>query len=123
MSIETMLFGPAFLGIFIASILYVLFGQITVKKLRKNPETKDALGFEFISGWDVLNAAQALAFPKSWMKKLESSSLSAMYAKSELLRKHTTALDNILAISFYWILILSSTSLVLISIFQDLFLK
>src|SRR5690554_7095703 len=90
MSIETMLFGPAFLGIFIASILYVLFGQITVKKLRKNPETKDALGFEFISGWDVLNAAQALAFPKSWMKKLESSSLSAMYRSEE----HTSELQS-----------------------------
>ncbi|WP_236701395.1 hypothetical protein [Thalassomonas viridans] len=48
----------------IKGIFFVLFEQITVRKLRKNPKTKDVLGLEFMSGWDILNTAQALAMPK-----------------------------------------------------------
>jgi len=50
---------------FLTAILYVIFGQVTVKKLRKNPKTKDALGLEYVSGWDIINVAQALAIPRS----------------------------------------------------------
>jgi len=42
---------------FIAGFLFVLFGQITVRKLRKNPATKNELGVEFLSGWDIINVA------------------------------------------------------------------
>ncbi len=35
---------------FIACILFVIFGQVTVRKLRKNPEKKQALGIEFVGG-------------------------------------------------------------------------
>ena len=33
----------------ISGVLYVVFGQMTVRKLRKNPKTKDILGLEVIS--------------------------------------------------------------------------
>ena len=59
---------PLLLCIF-ACIFFVLFGQITVRKLRKNEKTKDALGLEFTSGWDILNVAQALSLPKKLKKK------------------------------------------------------
>ena len=88
---------------FLALILYVVFGQVTVRKLRKNQDTKNALGIEFASGWDIINAAQALAIPRAWSKKLENSPLSSFYAKSECLRENTTAFDRFLAIVFYWI--------------------
>lgn len=48
----------------ITGILYVLFGQVTVRKLRKNTETKDYLGLELSSGWDILNVASAICRPR-----------------------------------------------------------
>ncbi len=85
----------------ITMILYVLFGQVTVRKLRKNLKTKDILGVEFASGWDIINVAQARSIPKSWAQKLEGSSISFLYAKSDILLEHTTKFDRILGITFY----------------------
>ena len=107
MSLETKVFGLISLGFFISAILYVLFGQITVRKLRKNPTTKNALGLEFISGWDIINAAQALAWPECLLKKLERGSLYAMHAKADVLKAHTTKFDRVLAKLFYYSLMLS----------------
>ena len=55
----------------ISGILYVVFGQMTVRKLRKNPKTKDILGLEVISGWDIINVAQAFSLPRRWLLKIE----------------------------------------------------
>jgi len=85
-------------------ILYILFGQITVRKLRKNPKTKHALGMEYASGWDIINVATALAIPRSWSRKLEKSPLSYLYANSDLLFEHTTKFDQLLGAVFYWLL-------------------
>jgi len=71
-------------------ILYIAFGQITVKKLRKNPETRDSLGVQFASGWDILNIAQALALPKFITKKLGKSPISFLYVSTDLLEKTQT---------------------------------
>lgn len=88
-------------------ILFVLFGQVTVRKLRKNPQTKHELGVEFVSGWDIINVAQALAMPKSIIRKFNKSQLSALYADADLLYKHTNKIDRVLGIIFYWLLMLS----------------
>lgn len=96
--------------IIISAILYVIFGQLTVRKLRKNPETKDELGFDFVSGWDILNVAQALAMPKVFMQKLKNTPLSGFYADIDLLRKHTNRFDVVLAAIFYWLFIFSGIS-------------
>ena len=90
---------PAAVG-FIACILFVVFGQITVRKLRKNPETKQALGIEFASGWDILNVAQALTLPKAIAQKLREKSMG-LEADPNLLYKHTTLFDRVLARVFY----------------------
>ncbi len=108
-------FNAVFL--FLGLILYVVFGQVTVRRLRKKPEIKKALGFELVSGWDILNVAQALSLPKKITEKLDSSSISPMYANSDVLRKNTTRVDRFLAVIFYWVFILSSLSIIfLISI-------
>lgn len=104
-----------FVAILIASsiivgVLYVIFGQITVKKLRKNPKTKDALGLEYASGWDIINVAQALALPKSWSRRMQASQLWFMHANATLLHEHTTTFDRILGFAFYWLLISSGLS-------------
>lgn len=110
---------PAVLG-FIACILYVLFGQITVRKLRKNPETKNALGIEHVSGWDIINVAQALAFPKILSQKLEHSKLSFMYANASVIHDHTTKFDRFLGALFYWSLMISGISLAVLALLDAL---
>jgi hypothetical protein len=113
------------LFMFATAILYVAFGQLSVRKLRKNPETKAALGIELASGWDIINVAQALSLPKAWRRKLENSPLSSIYADSDVLIKHTNKFDRILGAVFYWFLMVSGLagcSLVLLNalgFFQD----
>lgn len=111
MSIELTIFAMCMSGIFITMIFYVLFGQLTVRKLRKNPETKQELGMEFASGWDIFNVAGALAMPRWLNRKLRSTQLSFMYADADLLDKHTTIFDKVLAIVFYWLFTVSTLSL------------
>jgi hypothetical protein len=98
------------LGTFFTCILYVLFGQLTVRKLRKNPATKASLGIELASGWDIINVAQALSIPKSWRRKLENSPLSSIYANSDLLLQHTNKFDRVLGALFYWLMTISGLS-------------
>lgn len=104
--LEFILFTILLVAVFLTMILFVLFGQVTVRKLRKNPETKNDLGIEFVSGWNIINVAKALAIPQ----KLKDSPLSALYTNVELLHKHTNAFDRTLAILFYWVLIFSGFS-------------
>ena len=113
MSLGTTIFALIMLLAIFALICLVLFGQMTVRKLRKNPATKHELGIEFISGWDIINVAEALATPKGIFQKLKRSPLSALYANSELLYRHTNRFDRILAKVFYYSLILSGTLLIL----------
>ncbi|MCG6202503.1 hypothetical protein [Psychromonas antarctica] len=94
----------------IVGVLYVAFGQLTVKKLRKNPKTKSALGLEYASGWDIINVAQALALPRSWSRKLEGSKLSFMYANATIVHSNTTKFDRVLGFTFYWLLISAGLS-------------
>jgi len=97
-----MLLGWCVAVMFLSLLLYVIFGQVTVRKLRKNPETKHELGLEFASGWDILNVAQALATPRKIHKILENGQLAFLHANSELIAKHTNRFDKVLAIIFFW---------------------
>jgi surface polysaccharide O-acyltransferase-like enzyme len=54
-------------------IIYIIFGQVLVRKLRKNKITKNSLGLEFVSGWDILNVAFSLSYPV-WMRELAKKS-------------------------------------------------
>ncbi len=105
--VEFILFSVAMVSLFLAMILYVLFGQITVRRLRRNEATKKALGFEFVSGWDIINVAEAFAIPKSWSRKFENGPLSGLYAKSEILREYTSPFDRFLGALLFWLLVLS----------------
>jgi len=100
----------------IAMILFVLFGQITVRKLRKNPNTKYDLGMEFVSGLDVINVAQALTLPRGIIRKFKKTPLSALYADADLLYKHTSRFDRILARLFFILFSLSGSALIILGI-------
>lgn len=119
-NIESYVFSIGLFGTFFSMVLYVVFGQITVRKLRKNEAIKNSLGLEVVSGWDIINVAQALAIPRAWSGKLESTPLSALYAKSECLRENTTRFDKLLAIIFYWSLTVSGISLISLVILSSL---
>lgn len=97
----------------IAAILFVLFGQITVRRLRKKEETKNKLGVEFASGWDILNVAQALALPKSITRKLAKSPIAGFYADREILEKNTTSFDRFLAKLFWFLYVFSVISMLI----------
>ncbi|MCP4342508.1 MAG: hypothetical protein GY799_27415 [Desulfobulbaceae bacterium] len=111
MDTGSLIFACGMAGFFVAMILYVVFGQITVRKLRKKTETKDKLGVEFVSGSDILNIAQALALPKFITKKMNKSPISFFHADTELLIRHTSYVDRVLASILYWLLV---SSLILI---------
>lgn len=120
MSLFSKLLAIVFSIMLLAAILYVLFGQITVRKLRKNPNTKTALGLEYVSGWDIINVAQALSLPRSWSRRLEKSHLATIYANSDILFENTNKIDRILGVTFYWLMIgsgLSGAILVLLNNF------
>lgn len=120
MSMLSTLFAITSAVCFVALILYVIFGQVTVRKLRKNPDTKNKLGIEFASGWDILNAAQAIALPRFITDKLKQSPLSAMYANTDELLKHTNLFDRILAKLFYWLFTGAGLAFVLMALLDTL---
>ncbi len=119
MDIDNIIFAFAFVGFFISMILYILFGQTTLRKLRKNPRTKYKLGLEFASGWDILNVAQALSLPKFVTRKLNKSAISYLYANTDILVKNTNVLDRIVARLLYWVLTASVLSVLSIAILFD----
>ena len=91
-----------FVLMLISWIFFIAFSQITVRKLRKNLDTKESLGFEFASGFDVINVAQALAIPKRITDRFSNSALFWLHADSQLVRRHTNGFDKIFAVVFYW---------------------
>jgi len=113
-SLVSMLGGIISFFLLVTAILFVVFGQVTVRKLRKNPETKHELGMELVSGWDILNTAQALSMPNSILRKFKNSRLSFLEANSELLYKHTTVFDRLLARIFFWLWMISSLSMIIL---------
>lgn len=120
MGIEKTFFALILLGCILSGILYVAFGQITVRKLRKSPKTKDLLGVEYVSGWDIINVAQAFAFPRSWTKKVENSKFSFIYANATVLFENTTKFDQVLGCIFYWLVTISGLSMALLALLDSL---
>ena len=114
MSLSQTLLAIILLNCIIAWILFIFFGQKTVRRLRKNPETQDYLGAVFFSGQDILNVAQALSLPKKIAKKFDSNGTS-LSANSELVRKHTSRFEQIFAKIFYWHFVISFSSMVIAS--------
>ena len=107
-------------GSFVAAILFLAFSWITVRKLKKNPETKDALGFEYVSGWNILNTAQALSLPRFITKKLKGTVLSFLHADSDLLYVHTNKFDRFLARLFYTTYSIAGLSMIILIVLKSL---
>ena len=100
--ITTILFLIALASTVVSEAMFVVFGQVTVRKLRKNPATRSLLGVEFLSGWDIVNASSALSRPDWLTRRLERGALRGLFADSQALRAHTTRFDRVLAAIVYW---------------------
>lgn len=98
------LLGICALFIFIGWILFILFGQITVRRLRKNPETRDSLGLEFASGWDIFNVAGAMCRPQWLSERLRRSSLSFTAADERPIYENTNWFDRLLGRTMFIIM-------------------
>ena len=118
--LELFLFELGLGGGFVACILFVIFGQVTVRKLRKNLATKGKLGVEFMSGYDIFNVASSLSSPKWLRDKLSRSPLSFLSADYETLYEHTNLFDRILGRSF-WLLCIASTSILMFLVILNAF--
>jgi len=115
-NVELVLFAVSMGALFLAMLFYIIFGQITVRKLRKNPKTKNELGVEFVSGWDILNVAGALAMPRWINRKFQNTPLAFLYANAEILDENTNFLDRILATIFYALFVFSGSALIVLGI-------
>lgn len=118
-------FGFTLMLIILAWLLFLLFGQITVKKLRKNLMTKNFLGIEFMSGWDIFNVAHALCRPNflnKFFKERKKNKLiiKVFYLEKGLIVEHTTQFDRVLAHVFYFTFIFAGVAL-LVGIGLDVF--
>lgn len=103
---------------FVVAILYVVFGEITVRRLRKNPETKEALGLDFVGGRDIVSVAIALSVPRRLNRKARRSKIYFMFADADVLYQYTNPVDRVLARLFTSLFVFTGVGLLLISIFR-----
>ena len=94
---DTIFFIFILLVMIVDFIVLVAFGQKTVRKLRKNPNTKDALGIQFVNGWDILNVTIAFGLPRKLNRFLRKTTFSPFHADADLLERYMTRVDLILA--------------------------
>jgi hypothetical protein len=98
LSMDTILFVIILLVMVADYILLVVLGQKTLRKLRKNPETKNALGIEFLlGGGDIVNVSFAFGIPRRLNRKARNNKLGALFADADLLEKHMTRFDILLS--------------------------
>lgn len=114
MSTFSALLGAASAAALVAWLLYLIFAQVTVRRLEKDPAVREQMGFEAISGWRVFNVAEALVLPRSFFEMARKTLLSGMYANATLLRAHATRLDRVLAHLFFWTFFGSGAAIVLL---------
>jgi hypothetical protein len=112
----TFLGGIMILMSIVFGVLFVAFGQLTVRKLRKNPATKYALGVEFYSGGDIFNVAGALSRPAWITKRFKASRLCFLAADADVLYQHTTRFDRVLARVFWFTWTISGIFIIIISL-------
>ncbi|MBI3561649.1 MAG: hypothetical protein HY080_08045 [Gammaproteobacteria bacterium] len=103
----------------IVGILFVVFGEYTVRRLRKKPELKDILGFEYVNGKDIINVGMALSFPRKLMRKARQSKLSFMFADADILYQHTSRVDRWLARIFTYSYFFTAFGLLIIVILHN----
>ena len=86
-------------------ILFAVFGAVTVRRLRRHPEVREKMGYEFFPGCGIVNVAVALSWPRRIMHWLDTRAVLGLHANSETMYRHTSGLDRVLARAFYWTMV------------------
>ena len=120
MRADTIFFVFILLMIIVDSIFFVIFGQKAVRKLRKNPKTKDALGIEFMNGWDIVNVTIALGFPRKLNRFLRKSAYAPLNTDADLISKHLTRFDLVLAKIHFSLWMLSAAAILLLMLLDSI---
>jgi small-conductance mechanosensitive channel len=107
-------------GIFLGVILFLVFAQVTVRKLEKNPATKHELGVEFMSGQRIYHVAFALVLPLWYFRKARQNPMSIINANAELVRQYTNRFDKFLAYVFFWVSAISALGTIICAILTSL---
>ena len=88
--------------------VYCIFSLVTVRKLRRNPATRDALGIPIIlTGGYTGNVAQAFGCPQVLLRITARGPLRVLDADRELVLQHTSRLDSILGRVCFWLFVLA----------------
>ena len=111
---EAVAFDITLWSMLVAGVMYLVFGQVTVRRLRKDPATRDCLGVEFMHGGDIGNVARALGWPRWMQERSERGALGFMLARSQVIRQHTTRLDRALGRACFWSVMLSGAFTILL---------
>lgn len=78
------------------------FGWLTVRRLRRNPQTRQCLGFPLYPGWQLMSAAAALSVPRRVARRRDRGRFALFRAQSDTLYAHTSTRDRLLARCCYW---------------------
>ena len=100
---STLLNGYAIGGFLLFWILFLIFSQFTVRKLKRNPETQNELGANFISIWHNFNIIYALVLPIRFLRLIGNGPIGGIYANADLIRQHTGVIDKVFAYLIFWI--------------------
>ena len=103
------LFLLAMGGAFLSFLLFGVFAVVTVRKLRKNPQTRFRLGMPLYPGGEIPNVAAAIALPRSYTRWVRSGPMGDLFADCDAVYAHTTRLDRWLARIFFSVFLVSVT--------------
>ncbi len=93
---ESIVAWVAFFTVISICVLFFIINIKIVRRLRKNPITKDAMGFHLFWGWYALNISEVLFFSKKWMTKRRNRSHGYMFANYDLVHQYTTRFEKLI---------------------------
>lgn len=82
-------------------ISFLLLRLITVRRLLRDPRTRNRLGLDLYPGWQTLNVASTLSWTRAKGRYFDSRPLAVFRAHSETVYAHTNLLDRCLARACY----------------------
>ncbi len=89
-------YSVIFSSMIVSWILFFIINIKTVRRLRKNPITKNELGFHLFWGWYALNISETLLFSKEWTIRRRNSSNGYMFANYDLVHQYTTPFEKVI---------------------------
>lgn len=103
------LFLLAMGGTLLSFLMSGVFAVVTVRKLRKNPQTRSQLGMPLYPGGQIPNVAAAITLPRRYTRWARAGPVGDLFADCDAVYAHTTQFDRWLARIFFSIFLLSAT--------------